>query len=764
MKKKFLFLGVSLLSAFALASCGETENPGDKIDEKGDESQEKDTCEHKLSKLKAGLEPTYTRKGKIPYYQCQSCKKYFDENMNEIDKADITLDYLHFTGKVASLDANGNAVLNITNEDFKNAYKEENQLTVKVGNETIDLPFIHWEEEVDEGVVYVTTGDTGFVEFRVRGAKFNEKYTVAVDNAVDFVYRTSDLFESNIRAFRYRHSASPVTVYGKDIEVTYNKETDYDNYVAIGQAIIDDIKAGEKPYAELETAYDNFEDAYYSMLEQYRYAAIIYDTYPVKENNQKKDDCLELLNKFSELDEEIRLAAALSDTYKHDFYEDATDEEIAEYAASLNPDLSKQVNDIEREMDDYLEAYQEKEIKTSGDFGEAYLNYLRGAYEVGQIKGVNYLERAYSSTYGREYTVEDTNDLAPYFSNYIIPLYKYCKTEFEAFQEAAIAQANRGGGADYDAYEDLVAYAQSFYGIYFDYIEDYLKNEIGDELFDNFRHYYLSGNYFYSSKKNDYVTGYVGSLNATESVMFLGPRSQSVTTFIHEFGHYNAACEGGDNISYDLDEVHSQANELMFYNYLNNKVQSRGTKEFLNYQLYVMLDTVVRGFCINEMEKWAFFEDLNTYAKTYYQTYEEYNKAEGTTLTEDEFTALSNVSKIKEWNVEDFETAVQDKWTEITTNVGVAEMSTEIDYVHTVLVDYNGYYISYSTSALGALEVFAKSLEDKDAAISGYKMLYREHDSEVDTFTSCLIEAGFYGVFDEECYKLIGKIKTYLEA
>ena len=499
------------------------------------------------------------------------------------------------------------------------------------------------------------------------------------------------------------------------------------------------------------------------MLEQYRYASIINDTTPSVANKQLKDDCMELLDRFSELDEEIRLAAATSDAYKHDFFEDYTDEQIEEYAASLNPTTSKQVNDINRRMDDYLENYQLGVVET---FGEAYLEYLRGAYQIGQIKGENYLAMAYSGTYGREYSVDDTDALKDLFNAYIVPIYTYTGNEYNTFIEAVQVQYNRGGGVEYDAYLEMEALTSGYYANYFDYVESYIKDYVGGEFYDNFRYYYLSGNYFYSSKTNNNVTGYVGRLNATDSIMFLGPKNQSVTTFIHEFGHYNAAREGGDNISYDLDEVHSQANELMFYNYLlgTDCKSERGLKEFFNFQLYQMFDNVISGYCINEVEKWAMALDLTTYADTYYADVAEYNEAFGTALTDAEFAALNDVDKIKGWKTEKFETDLIDKWVEICGTVGASRYVSMTDWLKLVLVNYNGYYISYSTSALGALEVFAKSLDDPEAALAGYKMLYKKHNPETDTFTSCLEDAGFYGVFDERCYQLIQKIYEYLTA
>ena len=171
----------------------------------------------------------------------------------------------------------------------------------------------------------------------------------------------------------------------------------------------------------------------------------------------------------------------------------------------------------------------------------------------------------------------------------------------------------------------------------------------------------------------------------------------------------------------DLNEVHSQGNEMLFYLYLTetDAASEIATKEFLNYKTYQMFDAVISGYLINEVEKWAYTQDLTTY---------------------------ETPAK--------FEEALFAKWKEICKEAGADTYANATSWVERVLLNYQGYYISYAVSAVAALELYAVAVEDYDAAVAAYKKLYAPHEA-TDTFTSVLEEAGLYSVFNEEAYKKI---------
>ena len=77
-----------------------------------------------------------------------------------------------------------------------------------------------------------------------------------------------------------------------------------------------------------------------------------------------------------------------------------------------------------------------------------------------------------------------------------------------------------------------------------------------------------------------------------------------------------------------------------------------------------------------------------------------------------------------------------------------------------VLLNYQGYYISYATSAIASLEVYAYACEDWDKAVTAYKFLYSPHEA-TDTFTSVLEKAGLKSIFDEDAFKMIADAIGY---
>jgi oligoendopeptidase F len=110
-----------------------------------------------------------------------------------------------------------------------------------------------------------------------------------------------------------------------------------------------------------------------------------------------------------------------------------------------------------------------------------------------------------------------------------------------------------------------------------------------------------------------------------------------------------------------------------------------------------------------------------------------------------------------------FYRALVAKWTEICKAAGMddyAEDPDAIEGLSTVLLNYQGYYISYATSAVAALEVYAYACEDWDAAVEAYKFLYSAHDA-TDTFTSVLEKAGLKSIFDEDAFKMIADAIGY---
>ena len=724
MKKKFFALGIALLAGVTLAAC-DSNNQTTTTATATDTATATATVDDGLT-YHEGYEATYTTKGMKPYYTRGKKPGYLDENKQTCTLDDLLIDYLTLEGKVTSVDTLGFAHTNIPVEDFFKAFNYEYMLTITVdGKDPVDVPYVKWANEladgdvalgVDEDVVFV--GDAA--KASELGLKENATFTLK--------YNDSKLYKSKYEAMNHLYEKGPVDVSGKELTLTYEKGAQ-DTYLATAQAVLDALEAEEVEGEEILALYDEFVDTYYMLVDEYRKAKIISDKDNGKEDYEIADELEALVDDFGAQDELIDIAAYKSAKYKEIYYsqydeyknEDGTlnEEAVKAYVDGLDPEATATLNEISQRMSGALSSYYAKESTAA----EALTAYLTAAKEYATAAGYDdYLHYAYESDFGREYTVEDSNNLAQYVKDYIIPASNYCEEVFNEFDEASAADA-KTTRVYANAWNEMIALYNNFYGNYFKYFADYAENKIGDEMAENFHYYFESGNYWYSATENDNVTGYVWSFSDGTPLMFLGYENQASSTFIHEFGHYNEAItsKGSDFYSMDLNEVHSQGNEMLFYLYLTetDAASEIATKEFLNYKTYQMFDAVISGYLINEVEKWAYTQDLTTYETP-----------------------------------KKFEEALFAKWKEICKEAGADTYANATSWVELVLLNYQGYYISYAVSAVAALELYAVAVDDYDAAVAAYKKLYAPHEA-TDTFTSVLEEAGLYSVFNEEAYKKI---------
>ena len=745
MKKKFLVLGMTLLAGLTLASCGEAiETSTTKETEtvvptetKTDTPVKTTTAPVETYTYHEAVDPTYSTKGNLAYYtKDKEDGTYYDEDKNPVELSSLLLDYLVMEGEIISIDENGNAITNIQAKAFHQAYGYEYLLTARFnGGEALDIPFVKWVEEVESGKTCITADKK--VVFTGLDVNFAELEGLSAGTKFTLKYNDSKLNVSKIEALNHLYEIGPVDVNGRELTVLYESGTE-NQQLKYGHDVLDAILAEEATNEEIVELYNAFCDQYYYLVDQYRIAKILSDRDNTPESYDLADELEALINDFGLLDEKIDLAAYKS-IYKeyyylqYDEYKNAdgtlNEEAVDAYVQSLNPETTEQLNEYDKNMSQALSSYYSGESTAA----EALYSFFTNAKAYANVLGYeDYLTYAYENQYGREYSVQDTDALADYIATYLIPAQMDALSDFLTYK--AEAKADLEQNPESELYEEYYyglwgLIEDDFYGKYFEYIADYAENVIGDEMGQNFKYYFTSGNYWYSRTENDNVTGYVWSFADDTPLMFLGPSCQEIGTFIHEFGHYNEHITASDSEFYsmDLNEVHSQANEMLFYKYLTTTdVYSEGaTKAFLAYKTYMMIGAVIEGYLINELEKWTYTEDMSTYA-----------------------------------NANTFYNALVEKWAEICSAVGLDEYAEATDWVNIVLLNYQGYYISYATSAIASLEVYAYACEDWDKAVKAYKFLYSPHEA-TDTFTSVLEKAGLKSIFDEDAFKMIADAIGY---
>ena len=505
--------------------------------------------------------------------------------------------------------------------------------------------------------------------------------------------------------FSYTDRKEPVTLYGKPLVLTYTSET-AEHYRTLFESIISDIEKGELPYDAVIRKVVEYNQGYADILDQDRIATIIADMTANASDYAMESEIYDLLVSFSINQNLIDLAFADS-KYKRNYYDGMSDQEIEEYVSSIDPDEAISIGDIDVQMNSVLNDY----FSGDKDAFTAIKEYSALANEYAIKNGYkNYMEYAYEKEYYRDYAVEDTDDLKLYITSYVLPL---SERVYDKYLEYVTELSE-------EEYGQLMSIRNDFYAYYMDYVDKY-SEYIGGDYLKNYDYYFTSGNYFYSAVRNDNVTGYTWSFSDGTPFMFMGKNYQDVCTFIHEFGHYNAALTGGGDeyASYDIAETQSQGNELMFYKYLCDKglLSTNVGKTFFAEKLEDMLLAIVEGYLINEMEKFVYCNGLED-------------------VTEREF---------------------YDKWTGICNQSGIGSYSRYNSWMINTILNYRCYYISYATSAVASIELSALSFEDYDQAVASYKKIYAAYPDR-KTFTEVLTTAGLYSVFSEDAYKLMENI------
>ncbi len=336
----------------------------------------------------------------------------------------------------------------------------------------------------------------------------------------------------------------------------------------------------------------------------------------------------------------------------------------------------------------------------------------------------NYMDYAYEAVYGRDYTVEEADTIVAYNRDYLIPL---IKGTWNAF----VTDAN----ADWDSYERFLSITETDFTSYD--ARYWLKGYLGaldSEALGMYNDLLTQGNYFLSRNEESHDGAFSWYLYAEDKpLMYFGPGYAGITTFVHEFGHYMSFIHSEADCM-DISETQSQADEMLFCRYMETLFGESVARITAEYQLFDSLFGIAQQLIINDFE---------TYVYTHLDT-----------LTADDLDTVYRNSIMKIFGDEKLTADEGEPMTGYDLFAYFYDGQPEI-YWYAVTVESPGYYISYATSMMMALEIFAMSADDFDAAADVYMSLVHLDDT---TFCEAMRACGLYDPLDEEAYKLISSV------
>ena len=424
--------------------------------------------------------------------------------------------------------------------------------------------------------------------------------------------------------------------------------------------------------------------------------------------------------------------------YRDFYYYGMTEEEINAFLfdsdAISNPEytaLKERNNAIEAEFLALSQTEQKEKIAT------LYAEFAENNNKMAQLMGYdNYLEYAYENVYGRDYTYTEAAQLAEYVKTYISPVFT---SVFKKWNNISVTDQ-----ADIDTYYLHVSHSffetiegNTWVNDYIDLLAFTSNPNKAITFSDEFNKLMADGNLF----RGDYEGAFVTSISSVNlPVAYFGRGYDNPFTIVHEFGHfmnevYSAdVAEEDDEFeqSYDLLEMHSQGDELLYLCYLkeNANMTEMALTLVETYSLVNMLYSVMAGMTIDSFEQ-------AIYLNKYEGTGADVIMADGK-ITADEYGTL---------------------YTNICIDYGVKDA---IDgyWEYGMTITSPCYYVSYSVSALSVLQLYEMANTDGfENAKNAYLKLFTYVDEDPEmTMNDILAYAGMRSYKDESLY---ASIKDY---
>ncbi len=507
------------------------------------------------------------------------------------------------------------------------------------------------------------------------------------------------------------------------------------------------VKDSERYLANkaFEDVYNAFYDDIIYVIEQYQYAYVFYCVDGNKENTDKYEFISEY--RTSKISDFYALYRLIYETeYREYFFaeeEGWTSEDINEaliladsYGSEKYKDFNDRINEIEIEFRDLDDPASDDAVP------ELYEEFVELNNKIAQLSGYdNYIDYAYENVYSRDYTPEETAQMRNFVKSYFKGIFQSLYLKYASLS----LNAPSSGTEAYDVYNALLNKSIFETPLTSKIVKDYLQvmqsSDAGDQEIDFYYHaneLFKNGNYYTGSYSGAF-SYWISAQNT--SILYFGPGSYSgAFTFIHEYGHYyQNVYNKGINVSYDLEEIYSQGNEMMLLAYLEDTLDDDILAEIYDDiyydNLFNSLAIILLATAVDEFEYCV-------------------------------YTGTSPDGTPTQYTAEDYD----ELFLTIMKSYGIGSLLNP-SYWRYVVIEAPCYYISYAMSAIPCLELLSiADTEGFDVAQEIYLNLFTFTDDEANVeidemgdktvkigFADTLEYVGLNSVFDVEVYTRISE-------
>ncbi len=457
-------------------------------------------------------------------------------------------------------------------------------------------------------------------------------------------------------------------------------------------------------FDDMEEAADALDEIAYNIQNQATIAEILY--YYDKSDEEAVEDYLFSSEVSTEITSEY--IGFLVNLYNSGAYEEYFND-LLDIELRYLECYSDETTELEIRNSEILTEFYDSQVggNFEDEMGALYTEFVKNSNEIAVKHGfANNYDYASTFSYKREYSKEEREKYRELVKEYIIPLYNM---SYVWYEEAYYGLSRR----ERKIVDALIA--DKYNELDVDYVNGYFE-ALPEDSKNGMQHMFKNETYYMTDNLNALQGAF--TVDIRTPYCYFGPGYQDAFTVIHEIGHYYADLNNDTSwLCFDLCEVHSQGNEMLFLNYLGTVLDPKVFEALEAYKLYAFINTIVQATLMDN------FEEI-VYNLSFEESY--------TTADFDEI--MHEV--IRSYGIDD-----SDEYT-----------YASLDWLwRNVSIGSPVYYISYGTSAMAALSLYGQSVVDFDSALESYRILQEECEQE-DGFKGMLEKSGIASVFEEEAY------------